>query len=534
MKLFKPNIRRLLKKKDTAGLIRALSDSDLSIRSAAVSALGEIGDEQSVEALIDALQHGFYQLAADALVKIGAPSVGPLIDILGDKRDNVRDAATNALVKIGTPAVQPLIVKLTVSSQNVRQAAARALGEIGDVQAIESLVTALKNGYVCQAAADALVKIGVASVGPLVATLATLENDYVREVAAEALAKIGLSAVGPLVAALEDKHAQQTAAYALYKLGWKPGAGETDEISAIYWIANNQWQNCIEIGTPALGPLTDALEDKREDVRQAIASALDKLGWQPGIDEASARYYITKKLWHKCIEIGEPAVEALITVLEDRDRLACRDAAWALGEIGDARAVQPLVKALGYKHYPHFPFETAFIRQNIVLALGKIGDAQAVEALISALEDDWFVVRRNAVIALGLIGDTRATEPLIRTLHKDRNWRVGLISYIVLKQIPGILLSEVDVQQLVNSLAEEIRFQYAKTSQAGGSLVPISPNDDERPDYVDSDGDWWKWNPPPETKPDPDIPSIRSLIGMIPEELRERVSALSGDAKGLF
>ncbi|HLO34278.1 MAG TPA: HEAT repeat domain-containing protein [Anaerolineales bacterium] len=503
MRLFKPNIRRLLKKKDTPGLIRALNDSDPDIRWEATGALGEIGDAQAVEPLITAFMQGHVGATAAALVKIGAPSVGPLIEALSDKRAHIRDAATDALVKIGTPAVKPLIAKLGVSLQYVGQAAARALGEIGDAQAVDGLVAALNNDYVCRFSADALVKIGTPS-------------------------------VEPLVAALSDKHTRRTAAQALYKLGWKPGAGQTDEISSVYWIANQQWQKCIAIGAPAVGPLIEALEEERQDVRQAVVNSLDELGWQPGTDEASAIYYVTKKQWHKCVEIGAPAVNTLIAVLHGRDQLACRDAAHALGMIGDARAVQPLIKTLGYDHYHLFPFETAFIREAVVAALGKIGAAQAVEPLILALADEWFGVRRNAAAALGSMGDKRATEPLIHTLQKEKSWSVGLVVYGVLKQTPDVFLSDADVQRLIDSLADEIHSRYSKTSQVGGSLIPISPNDDERPDYVDSDGDWWKWDPPPQTKSDPDIQGIRWLISIIPEELRERVSALSGEAKGLF
>jgi HEAT repeat protein len=41
-------------------------------------------------------------------------------------------------------------------------------------------------------------------------------------------------------------------------------------------------------------------------------------------------------------EIGEPAVEALIQALKDEDSNVRRSSAWALREIGDARAIEPL------------------------------------------------------------------------------------------------------------------------------------------------------------------------------------------------
>jgi HEAT repeat protein len=86
-----------------------------------------------------------------------------------------------------------------------------------------------------------------------------------------------------------------------------------------------------------------------------------------------------------------------------------------LGEIGDARAVEPLIAALN----DHF-----YVRWKAVVALGEIGDARAVEPLIAALNDAWCVQWR-AVVALGEIGDARAVEPLIAYLKEPIIFRGG-------------------------------------------------------------------------------------------------------------
>ena len=46
------------------------------------------------------------------------------------------------------------------------------------------------------------------------------------------------------------------------------------------------------------------------------------------------------------VRIGQPAVPSLIEALGDEDWDVRREAAWALGEIGDARAVPSLIEAL--------------------------------------------------------------------------------------------------------------------------------------------------------------------------------------------
>lgn len=93
------------------------------------------------------------------------------------------------------------------------------------------------------------------------------------------------------------------------------------------------------------------------------------------------------------------------------------NAVWALGEIGGARVMEPLIQALKDK-------ELGVIR-SAVEAFVKIGKP-AVEPLIQTLKDKKWEVRRIAVHALGEIGDTRAVEPLTQTLKdKDSGVRGG-------------------------------------------------------------------------------------------------------------
>ena len=110
-------------------------------------------------------------------------------------------------------------------------------------------------------------------------------------------------------------------------------------------------------------------------------------------------------------ELGDPrAVQPLITALQrDKNSLVRDWAAEALGKIGDWRAVKPLITAL--------QDESSSVPIFAAQALGRIGDAQAVEPLIPLL-DSYFIDTRSTVAeALGKIGDVRAVEPLIRALQ---------------------------------------------------------------------------------------------------------------------
>lgn len=171
------------------------------------------------------------------------------------------------------------------------------------------------------------------------------------------------------------------------------------------------------------------------------------------------------------VAIGKPAVEPLIESLKNNSPWEYESAAWALGEIGDLRAVEPLINAL--KEYPcesvawalgkfrdrravyplvdYFkkhgsetaiwaliqledpraidPMITALksehlnVRKNAARFLGditvlwEINNFEAVAPLISAIKDHHHQVRENVAIALGQIGDSRAVNPLLIALN---------------------------------------------------------------------------------------------------------------------
>jgi len=118
MGFFKPNVEKMKKDKDVNGLMKALKDKDLHVRSEAVLALQVIGDARAVESLIQALKDEHFDVRAGVVVALG---------------------------KIGKPAVEPLIQALKDKESSVRSGAAAALGGTGDARAVEPLIQALKD-----------------------------------------------------------------------------------------------------------------------------------------------------------------------------------------------------------------------------------------------------------------------------------------------------------------------------------------------------------------------------------------------------
>jgi HEAT repeat protein len=120
--------------------------------------------------------------------------------------------------------------------------------------------------------------------------------------------------------------------------------------------------------------------------------------------------------------------ESLCKALGYRDREIGFEAAGALGDIGDNRAVDCLIRAFLDNQMDNQSLKDRRLRQRIAGALGKIGDERAVEPLIGSLGervelmggglgDYFFIEGYTSAWALGQIGDERAVEPLIELLN---------------------------------------------------------------------------------------------------------------------
>jgi hypothetical protein len=92
----------------------------------------------------------------------------------------------------------------------------------------------------------------------------------------------------------------------------------------------------------AAEPLCAALRDPDQDVRRAAAEALQKIG-VPGDPVTRVWHAVGMQNWAQCVELRGVAVEPLCAVLQDEEKDVRAAAAEALAQIGDDRAVEPLL-----------------------------------------------------------------------------------------------------------------------------------------------------------------------------------------------
>ena len=112
-------------------------------------------------------------------------------------------------------------------------------------------------------------------------------------------------------------------------------------------------------------------------------------------------------------------VEEAIANLQQREDLSdCYYAAWWLGRfrVREPAAIAALIKALE-DNESRSPDGGYPLQRNAAKALGKLGDKQAVEPLINRLvSSDDVYVRESAAQALEMLGDAKAIPPLLKLL----------------------------------------------------------------------------------------------------------------------
>lgn len=302
--------------------IAALKDEDWAVREEAAVLLGDFADPRAVEPLVEALHdedRAVRDAAAASLRKIGAPAVQAIVRALQDPNGNVQEAAATILKDLADPSTaEPLINCLTNKNWIVRMQAAKGLGLLRDDRSVRPLIPLLMDPVkaVRVDTTDALARIGRPAVATLLAALRH-EEWIMRLHACEALGKIGAEeAVESLCEVMQndrDAAVRQDAAKALGGIG----------------------------SASALEPLTAALGDL--DVRPFAVEALGKLKDSRAvltlIDIVTGKSRPANS--RRVPSCGDESGELYLEEMEVQER-----AITALAQIGDDRAIEPLIAAL--------------------------------------------------------------------------------------------------------------------------------------------------------------------------------------------
>ncbi len=404
-------------------LLERLSSTTSEERQSVVEALGFMREKKAVPELIKILnqvgtEEKEIRAVGSALGEIGADlSVPALLEALKDPRHVVREAAVSALGRVGSArAVHSLAEALNDPEMTVREKAAGALGEIGGEDATNALSAVIFDGLY-YSACTALKKIGTydafsllidglsspvveirrsaagglrimdhrQAVLPFIKALTDVD-DKVREYAAEALGSIGNdSATVPLINALNDRHSfvRRHAAQSLGRLK----------------------------AATAIPALIDALNDPDSFVTYYAAIALGQIGDNSCVPHLRAlfsrdEYWIRKAALRGLRELThQDALEFLLSVMADPSDVVRANVVRNLRELGTPAVVAPLVRML--KDPAPMP------RQLAVEALVLLNRDHFVRGLQIAFGDYSEDVRLTAAGMIGYyVEDAELIKPL--------------------------------------------------------------------------------------------------------------------------
>jgi|GEM_PF-416677 len=302
---------------ETEKLIEALKSDKGSTRVAAMMALGEMREEAAVDPILGILTRDYPLAKASAAIALGKIGDGRAVEVLrkemkdGDS-EYVKGSSAIALGKIGDESSVPYIIdRLRDPKVKVRSSAALALGEIGNENAVKPLMEILETGKSSEGQKSNSINA----------------NTDIRKSAVLALGEIGSTntteiLIGILNDRVEEPEVRTAAVSALGNIK-DPKAVET--LKKIFDDKNAD----VTVRNAAFLALSKTKDN--ETVKVLVGKLGDK---EFGVSARKA-----------LIETRDTAVDPLIENLKTKDQKLKAETALTLIEIGDKRAIKPLILA---------------------------------------------------------------------------------------------------------------------------------------------------------------------------------------------
>ena len=153
-------------------------------------------------------------------------------------------------------------------------------------------------------------------------------------------------------------------------------------------------------------------------------------------------------------KIGSPAVPYLISSLKNPNGLVVQRVCWALGDIADSTAVNPLIEVSRHTRWQ--------VRDQALGALGDIKDVRGIDAVTSGLSDSIGQVRKAAAVSTGDIGINKAIPQLVHLLGDD---------FYGARMSAMDALLKLDTQLVMTTLIDSINSENHFTGSLGCKII---------------------------------------------------------------
>lgn len=162
--------------------------------------------------------------------------------------------------------------------------------------------------------------------------------------------------------------------------------------------------------------------------------------------------------------------------------------------MGGKKSLEPLLKALTNENEDvshDIGVSNLRVQIEAAKALGQLGDAGAVDPLIRALDEEYYQVPASAAWALGELGDLRAVEPLFALAETKKGGSVNLTAIAALSRIYDPMIVDAFITKLPELHKTGYNFTLAENIVArtlgevglvkAGKLVDVLKNEEIDP-----------------------------------------------------
>ncbi|MGP8024211.1 MAG: HEAT repeat domain-containing protein [Methanobacterium sp.] len=353
----------------------ALNEDNLEIRLRAIEALGKISNPESIEELVYMLLDDNLEIKLYAIASLGeigdSNAIKPLIKFLNHRKWIVRKYTLNSLGKIVECPIEPFINALEDDDYHVREKAVEIIGIRGDENSINSLNLVLNDS-------DDDVKIRANEIlrkhnriefnnqeETLIKTPDKLD-EFIHKIGKDKVVEILIEYLDDDNPEIMDEEAKSPEENPDENIVNQLIKELSDGNYSVWWNAKEELK---KIDGPAVMPLIKVLDDEDPKTRWRVVYTLteicDERAIIPLIKQLEKENDSMKmKIALSLSKFGENAITPLTTALNDKNSVVRENAAEALGEISDPKALISLENALND--------ENPYVRKRVKEAIKAI------------------------------------------------------------------------------------------------------------------------------------------------------------------
>lgn len=434
-------------------IVRFMNDSDPEIRMAALEAISDYQDPESIPLIIEKFIDPAWvvrKFASKAVVAFEQLAVRHLLKVLDSKDEDMKYWALRSLGEIRPKGIYPALLKLFKDdSWTIRKTTSDVLSEYGAdaLNDLTEMVTESDDQETRYWIIRSIGKIKSLSSLTLLYSLLDDPSESIRDAAQKALANYGTEIVEDLFAMLktDKRRLLESISATFQQIGAETMVPILCDNIGKYDEHLNYWLRRIlsSFKREAHDRVLKLMENESDEVRRQAILCMGQIGNEN--DALAVMGHLKDEYWPARISAAEVlgvlgntvCVEALAEVLEDEDEDLATAAIISLGKLADERAVPGLISALQRESWN--------LRFHAVRILGEMHVTRAFIDLIKLLDDDTLDLKNHIIRALAQIPHIRCLNELKTRFVKepDVDTRIAYIeAFAVIGEpsvIPGLI-----------------------------------------------------------------------------------------------